>query len=137
MLTNANPLFQVRKRPGQSLVATGTGQQPNRLHRSLVKEGPLTKVRPPPCFASISCRGLKLTWKGTQGLAQSTVHREFPLSGAQGCGETGLHTQQGVNYTAAPWFTLLQGAQPAISPHYLHRSKVIYTWALIHVKLRH
>ena len=39
----------------------------------------------------------------------SVANREFPLQ-ARRCGETGLHTLQGANYTAAWWFTLVQGA---------------------------
>ena len=38
----------------------------------------------------------------------SVANRYFPLS--RTCGETGLHTLQGANHTAAQWFTLVQGA---------------------------
>ena len=37
----------------------------------------------------------------------SVANRDFPLSSKP---ESGLHTLQGANYTAAQWFTLVQGA---------------------------
>ena len=47
----------------------------------------------------------------TSHVQNSIANREFPVSiQVQGCGEIGLYTLQGANYTATLWFTLVQGA---------------------------
>ena len=72
------------------------------MYCSLLKEGPLWIIRPPPSFALISCWGLKLIRKSAhlvQALQTGISHCLASL--ARGCGETGLHTLQGANYTAA------------------------------------
>ena len=52
-------------------------------------------------------------WKSTHLCSASIRSREFSL--AWGCSETGLHTLQTANYTAAQWFTLVWTIDPMLT----------------------